>query len=209
MPASCGQRGSPVSTTCSPPAESTWDCGAQNTTWTVVVQSLSHVRLFAPHGLYSPPGSSIHGTLQARILEWVAIAFSRGSSQPRHGTWVSCIGGKVLYCESKSHSVLSDSLRPHRLYSLWNSSEYWGGLPCPPPGDLPNPGTEPRSPTLQVDSLPAEPPGKPKYTGVASLYLLQSIFLTQELNQGLLHCRQIFHQLSYHESLGKCGGMFK
>ena len=36
-----------------------------------------------PHGLYSPPGSSVHGTSQARILEWVAIPFSRGSSQPR------------------------------------------------------------------------------------------------------------------------------
>ena len=34
-------------------------------------------------------------------------------------------------------------------------------LPCPPPGDLPNPGTEPRSPTLQVNSLPSEPPGSP------------------------------------------------
>ena len=39
--------------------------------------------------------------------------------------------------------------------------EYWSGLPCPPPGDLPTPGTEPRSPTLQVDSLPSEPPEKP------------------------------------------------
>jgi len=35
--------------------------------------------------------------------------------------------------------------------------EYWGGLPCPPPGDLPNPGIEPRSPAVQADSLPAEP----------------------------------------------------
>ena len=40
--------------------------------------------------------------------------------------------------------------------------EYWSGLPSPPPGDLPNPGIEPRSPTLQVDSLPSEPPVKPK-----------------------------------------------
>ena len=64
-----------------------------------------------------------------------------------------------------------------------------GGLPCPPPGDLPNPGTEPRFPTLQADSLPAEPQGKPKNTGVGSLSLLQEIFLTQELNQDLLHCR--------------------
>jgi len=37
----------------------------------------------------------------------------------------------------------------------------WSGLPCPPPGDLLNPGIEPRSPTLQADSLPDEPPGKP------------------------------------------------
>ena len=41
-------------------------------------------------------------------------------------------------------------------------SPYWSGLPCPPPGDLPHPGMEPRSPTLQADSLPAELPGNPK-----------------------------------------------
>ena len=40
--------------------------------------------------------------------------------------------------------------------------EYWSGEPFTSPGDLPNPGIEPRSPTLRVDSLPAEPPGKPK-----------------------------------------------
>ena len=54
---------------------------------------------------------------------------------------------------------------------------------CPPSGDLPNPETELRSPALQVDSLPAEPPGKPKNTEVGSLSLLQGIFLTQESNQ--------------------------
>ena len=41
----------------------------------------------------SPPGSSIHGILQAGILEWVAMSFPRGSSQPRDWTWVSCIAG--------------------------------------------------------------------------------------------------------------------
>ena len=82
---------------------------------------------------------TVHGILQARILEWVAFPFSRGSSQPR-------------------------------------------------------------SPTLQVDSLLAEPQGKPKNTGVGSLSLLQWIFLTQEFNQGLLHCRQILYQLSYEGS---------
>ena len=64
--------------------------------------------------------------------------------------------------------------------------------------DLPNTGIEPRSPALQVDSLPAEPQGEPKNTGVGSLSLLQWIFLTQELNQGLLHCRQILYHLSYY-----------
>ena len=43
----------------------------------------------------------------------------------------------------------------------FSRQEYWSGLPCPPPGDLPDPGIEPRSPALQIDSLPSEPPGKP------------------------------------------------
>jgi len=68
------------------------------------------------------------------------------------------------------------------------------------PGDLPNPDIKPRSPTLQADSLPAEPQGKPKNTGMGRLSLLQQIFLTQELNQGLLHCRWILCQLSYEGS---------
>ena len=59
------------------------------------------------------------------------------------------------------------------------------------------PRIEPRSPSLQADSLPAEPQGKPKHTGVGSLSLLQQIFLTQESNQGLLHHRQILYQLIY------------
>ena len=84
---------------------------------------------------------TVHGILQARILEWVAFPFSR---------------------------------------------------------DLPNPGIKPRSLALQVDSLPAEPQGKSKNSGVGSLAFLQQIFPTQESNQGLLHCRQILYQLSYY-----------
>ena len=61
------------------------------------------------------------------------------------------------------------------------------------PGDLPNPGIEPRSPTLWADSLPAEPPGKPKNTGVGSLSLLQQIFSNWKSNRGLLHCRWILY----------------
>ena len=87
-------------------------------------------------------------------------------------------------------------------------------------GNLPNPGIKPQSPTLQVDSLPVEPPEKLKSrsvisdslqpqglyspknspgqnTGVDNLSLLQGIFPTQGLNPGLPHCRQILYQLSH------------
>ena len=77
--------------------------------------------------------------------------------------------------------------------------EYCGELPFLSPGDLPNPATELRSPALQVNSLPAEPQGKPKNTGVGNRSLFQRIFLTQESNGGLLHCRQILYQLGYKE----------
>ena len=50
---------------------------------------------------HSPPGFSVHGIFQARILERIAIPFSKGTSQPRDRTLVSCITGKkILYCLS-------------------------------------------------------------------------------------------------------------
>ena len=67
-------------------------------------------------------------------------------------------------------------------------------------GNLPNPGIKPRSPALQVDSLPAEPLGEPKHTGVGSLSLLQVIFPTQESNWDHPHCPQVFYQLSTREA---------
>ena len=104
--------------------------------------------------------------------------------------------------------VISDSLQSHgltqpaRLLCPWGLSkqEYWSGLPRPPPGDLPNPGIELRSPALQVDSFLTGPSGNPQNTAVGSLSLLQGIFLTQESNQGPLHCRQILYQLRYQEN---------
>ena len=76
--------------------------------------------------------------------------------------------------------VMSDSLTLHGPYIAqeaplpWGFSrqEYWSGLPCPPPGDLFNPGIKLRSPTLQANSLLDEPPGKSKNTRVSSLPLL-------------------------------------
>ena len=58
-------------------------------------QLLSHFQLFWRYGL-SLPGSSVYGISQARILEWVAIPFSRRSSRPRNQTWVSCIWGRFF-----------------------------------------------------------------------------------------------------------------
>ena len=60
----------------------------------IVAELLSCVRLFSDPMDCSPPGSSVHGISQARILEWVAISLSRGSSQPRDWT---CIGRQILY----------------------------------------------------------------------------------------------------------------
>ena len=53
--------------------------------------------------------------------------------------------------------------------------EFWSGLSCPPPGDLPNSGMEPGSLALQVESLPSEPPGKPMYIiyTYLKMYILQ------------------------------------
>ena len=61
----------------------------------------------------SPPGPSVHGILQARILQWVAISSSRGSSRLRDQIQVSCIGGQILYC-----------LRPQGR----QSSNKWNGV---------------------------------------------------------------------------------
>ena len=110
---------------------------------------------------------------------------------------------KFMVCfesESESCSVV---WVPLTIQSMeFSRPEHLSGQPFPSPGDLPNAEIEPRSPTLRVDSLTAEPPGKPKNTGVGSLSLLQRIFYTQELDQGLLHCRQILYQLSYQGSSG-------
>ena len=56
--------------------------------------------------------------------------------------------------------------------------EYWSGLPCPPLGDRPNPGIEPTSPSLQTDSLPAEPPGKPQCTVELGFNISRKSFLS-------------------------------
>ena len=83
---------------------------------------------------------------------------------------------------------------------FFSRQECWSGLPCSSPRDLLNSGIKPRSPVMQEDSLPSEPPGKPKNTRVGGISLLQGIFQTRESNWGLLRCRQILYQLSHQGS---------
>ena len=115
---------------------------------------------------------TVHGILWARILEWVAFPFSRGSSQSRDRTQVSHIAGRFFTtwatreAQNESLPVLSISLRPHELYRPWSSPGQTTGVGnfFPFPTDLPNPGIELGSPALQVDSLPTELSGKPPET---------------------------------------------
>ena len=150
----------------------------------------------------SLPGPSVRGMLQARILEWVAISSSKGSSPPRDQTWVPCIAGDSFPSEPQgavlSLSVMSNSLQPHRLqparlFCPWGFSrqEYWNGLPCPPPWDLADPGIKSRSPALKVDSLLPEPPGKPTQTAwsmkTGPLAQVNRMFLNHHMVYFLIH----------------------
>ena len=111
------------------------------------------------------PSKEIPGLISFR-MDWLDLPAVQGTLKSLHGD-IQVICYAVL-----SHSVVSNSLRLHRLQPArllcpWGFSrqECWSGLPCPPPGDLPNLGIEPRSPVLQADSVPSEPPRKPKNAG--------------------------------------------
>ena len=119
----------------------------------------------------SPPGSSVHEIFQARILEWVAISFSRESSQPRDQSWVFCTAGRFFTYLSYKGSGL-----------LWL-----------PPGEFPNARTEPRFPALQADSLLSKPPGKPKAGGGDGIPAEQFQILKEDAVK-VLHsvCQQIW-----------------
>ena len=88
--------------------------------------------------------------------------------------FLSCTAFYIVYEKNYFFCEVLKSLSRIRLFvSPWtvayqapqsmefSRQEYWSGLPFPSPGDLPNPGIEPRPPTLQADTLPSEPPGKP------------------------------------------------
>ena len=136
---------------------------------------LNHVQLFYNPMDCSPPGSSVHGIFQARILEWVAISFSRGSSQIRaRKGLLHC--RQILYhwATGSTYVCVLSRFSPVQLFATpwtiahqspqsvgFSRQEYWSELPFPSPRDLPDPGIEPRSPALQEEALTSEPPEKP------------------------------------------------
>ena len=73
---------------------------------------------------WSPPGSSIHGILQARVLEWAAISFSRGSPRPRDWTWVSCVAGRHfnLWANREAHSFPGKTIALTKQDLCWQSN---------------------------------------------------------------------------------------
>ena len=140
----------------------------------VKVKALSRVLLCDPLG--SLPGSSVHGTFQAIVLEWIAISFSRGSSWPRDRTQVSHIVDRRLTVWA-TREVLTQSLSLIQIFAtLWtvahqdplsmefSRQEYWSGLLFPTPGDLLDPGIKLwslASPALADGFFTTQYPGSP------------------------------------------------
>ena len=104
----------------------------------------------------------------------------------RRGTFVDEINFATNFIQIQSHRKEGAKTDPEAgcvLSPVWTAArqaplsmgfsrqEYWGGLLCPPPGDLPNSGLEPRSPALQADSSRSEAPGKPQDAGVGCSFL--------------------------------------
>ena len=149
--------------------------------------------------------------LKNHAVIWQSVTLNRALEQISMSSEYIFGLNKCIYLDPHDYSHWENSkLKSEKSFSHvqlfvapWNSLGHSTGVGSLflAPGDLPNPRMELRSPTLQVDSLSAEPQGKPKNTGVGSLSLLQGIFPTQESNQGLLRCRRILYQLSYQGSL--------
>ena len=111
----------------------------------------------------NPAGFLIKLDKQGRVRVQVQVLAKMRTSRNLTKVWLKRE-------ESESHSVLSDPLQPHELYGPWNSlgQNIRNGQPFPSPGDLPNLGIEPRSPTLRASCLPAEPQWKSKNPGVVA-----------------------------------------
>ena len=107
---------------------------------------------------HSYPESSAHGIFQARILEWIVM--------PSFSYSLHEVKGSEFAQSCPTLCYLMDCSPPTPPSMGFSRQEYWSGLPFPSPGDLPDPGIEPRSPTLRADALTSEPPGKPSHMSI-------------------------------------------
>ena len=125
---------------------------------------------------FHPSQTSLHYDTHLSLASPFELSSRNTSEYPKLiqvFTWRGSINSPVSYYPWKwkwRRSVVSDSLRPHGLSATrllrrqsmeFFRQEYWSGLPFLSPGDLPDPGIEPRSPALQEDALPSEPQGSP------------------------------------------------
>ena len=107
--------------------------------FSVCAQSLQSCLTLGDPVDYSPPDSSVHGIFRARTLDWFAISFSRGSSQPKDGTslsCVSCIGRWILY-----HRAIWETPPLQSAHSLMNSLAVHPGMPKASSGQVTNGGS--------------------------------------------------------------------
>ena len=165
-----------------------WDCAC--------MLHLSHVPLFG-----SPPGSSVPGTLQTRILKWVVISHSRGCSQPifpthfpngsfpKDWTSVSCISRRILYHWVTWEAGMWDRVNRVRLLIIAFFCFFFGC--CCLVAKLCPTLLWPYGLYLVTLFCPRNFPGK--IIGMGCHFPLQSIILIQGLNAYLLHCRQILY----------------
>ena len=90
-------------------------------------------------------------------------------------------------------------------------NSHWSGLPCSPPGHLPNPGIKPRFPALRADSVPSEPPGKPKLENEIYLLSVRSICIShiyknihRQVNVYFFKMETLFYSFLFHLIYGRC-----
>ena len=155
----------------------------------------------------SPPGSSVRGIFQARILSW--MPFPSPGDLPDPGTKYLIVNAAHIHIHQMPFKVKVKSLSRVWFFATpwtvdyqappsrgFSRQECWSGLPFPSPdllllsGDLPDPGIKPRSPALQAYTLPSEPPGKPPSLSRSCPFPLPSVSGSSQsrtLHLGALH----------------------
>ena len=132
--------------------------------------------------------------INSRLMQnWICFSVSQENSFPGMLLLIKRVSFCAFKVKWKSLSRVQPFVTPWTESFEFSRPEYWSGWPFPSLGNLPNLGIESRSPALQADSLPAEPSGKPKNTGVGaftwSLFYSWNIFFT------LPHCFTTFNPI--------------